>query len=160
MSGGLVTANPAVLHRNIARTVERLLQLHQIFLQCNRGRHNLKNRARLIGITDAPVAPHPVLHLPFQFGARIFPVLLCQRKRVIQMKFRIIDHRIDFAILRIHDDNLHPVCLLLDIRLLRRLLTVHLNIVIERGHQIAAVDRLHPKLRCVLHLHSTRIRIG
>ena len=158
VAGCLMAAYPPVLHHNIAGTMEAVLKWDNALLQCGGTCDNLKCRSRFIGIIDAMIPPHLVQILLFFIRFLILTVLLCQHKRLIEIKFRIIHHSKHLTVLRIHNKNTDRIRLFLKVCLLCGLCRKKLNVRIEWQPKIVPGSRFHPLLADIVHLHPACIR--
>ncbi len=163
MSADLVAANRSVLHSFVSRTEKTIGKpYHSLLERCGCGNY-LKGGARLIGIADAWIPPHGVeLFVQLLFVQlrlhRTAEHRLRQHVRLVQIKLRNIYHRIDFPVLRVHDNDADAVRTLRRIHLFRCLLRVLLDHDVQARMQMIAVHRLDPVLRCVLKLQPVRGR--
>ena len=140
MSSYFVTSDLPILHHPISRTLKSVIQFHYACFQTGRGRNNLKSRPWLISIVNTAISPHLIqefllLLRIFRICCRLFFSICCQKflrqcKRIIQIKFWHIHHRQYFSILRIHQQDRHPICLLFLHHFLCRLLSIFLNVIV------------------------------
>ena len=121
-----------VIHDAVSRTHKGVIQRYNTLFQTGGSRNNLKCRSRFISIVNAPVPPH-LIELVLKFfirqGSLIYSCI--QLIGIVQIKFRDIDHGIDFAVLRIHQKDRYRFRLLFFHHILCRLLTVCLHIIVK-----------------------------
>ena len=106
------------------------------------------------------ITPHLVQIVLLLIRSRIFPIFLCQFKRLVQIKFRIINHRKHLSVFRIHHKNTDGIRVLLQIRFFRCLRGKKLNVCIQRKPQIVSRNRLDALLTDIVNLHASGIRRG
>ena len=130
VSSYFVAPDSPILYNLISRAHKCIIQIDYPFFQAGAGGDDLKGGSRFIGIIDTPVSPHLIQKflLFFLRGGRY---AFRQFKRLIQIKFRPVDHRIDLPVLRVHQDDGHFIRLFFLHRLLCHLLCVFLDIIID-----------------------------
>ena len=159
VSSHFMASDLAVFHYPVSRTAELIFKLHCACLQTCRRRNDLKSRSRLIGIVDASVPPHLVQRILLFIIRHILAVFACiQGKRIVQIKLRDIDHGKDLSVLRIHQQDPYFFRLLFFHHLLRHLLRVHLDIIIQADLQRIACLRLQPVLRNAFQFNPSCVR--
>ncbi len=145
MSSYLMTADLPILYHPVARTAKGILKSYRSRFQTGRRRDRLERRTRLISIVDTAVPPHLVQRiLPVLVGHGCIVSAGIQCKRIVQIKFRDIDHGKDLSILRVHQQDSHFVRLLLLHNLFCHLLGIHLDVIVQADLQRIARNRLHP----------------
>ena len=149
----LMTVDPPILHQPVAPTVKAIRKRYLSRIQRSTGCHDLKGRSRLIGIAETGISPHGIEKLAL-FLLRLPHGFFRQCKRIIQMKFRNIDHGINLTVFRLHHQNGYPLSALFRQNLLRRLLGIHLDIDIQRCCQIPAVNRFYTALTIPFQIHT------
>ena len=82
----------AVEHDGSHLAVDQLFKFGQTLLESGSGSRDLERRARLINVTDSAVGPTPLRRLSVFVGIEI----------------RIVRHRKNFTVVRVHDDDGHP----------------------------------------------------
>ena len=148
--------DPTVLHHNITGAAEIVFHGHHALLQSGGSGDYLENGSRLIGIVDTAVPPHPVQQVLFFLLRKPFRHRSLRKgKRIVQVKFRHIDHGQDFAVIRLHHQDGNAFRLLGRQRLVSQLRGILLNIHIQADMQVVAVHRLHPVLPLLRNLHSS-----
>ena len=98
----LVTADPAILHDFISRTVKGIVHSHHALFQCRSCSNDLKCRTWFIRIINTGIAPHLIQQILFFWFFQIRGSLHIQRKRLIQIILWYVYHGKNLTILGIH----------------------------------------------------------